>query len=228
MAQRPPSALARLHCPRSIHIVHFCANGVSVACMKSKCCWTICCTCRTCSVRGSSCSCARTLGQITPCGTSHPRMCGRTPRGATEPCARRITTLQACLGEKTAEGEPLASTAWAVAATPATLGGLGLHLAMRLLQHGVPRPTRWVIGTCATAFGVGMCACTRSAVVWSVSRTEGRSAFAATRWQECPTWSRATPGARKPGLATGLTAGSSTHRVPAHTLLSRSKHCYHE
>ena len=85
-----------------------------------------------------------------------------------------------------------------------------------------------VIGTCATAFGVGMCACTRSAVVWSVSRTEGRSAFAATRWQECPTWSRATPGARKPGLATGLTAGSSTHRVPAHTLLSRSKHCYHE
>ena len=36
MAQRPPSALARLHCPRSIHIVHFCANGVSVACMKEQ------------------------------------------------------------------------------------------------------------------------------------------------------------------------------------------------
>ena len=56
------------------------------------------------------------------------------------------TMLQACLGEETAEGEPLASTAWAVAATPATLGGLGLHPAMRLLQHRVPRPTRWVIG----------------------------------------------------------------------------------
>ena len=107
------------------------------------------------------------------------------------------TMLQACLGEKTAEGEPLASTAWAVAATPATLGGLGLHPAMRLLQHGVPRPTRWAIGcyrTCTTAFGVGMRACTRFAVVWSVSRTEGRSAFAATRWQECPTCAGVRPG----------------------------------
>ncbi|CAE7732680.1 unnamed protein product, partial [Symbiodinium microadriaticum] len=40
-------------------------------------------------------------------------------------------TLQECLGEPTVEGEPLASTAWAVAATPATQGGLGLQSAMR-------------------------------------------------------------------------------------------------
>ena len=40
-------------------------------------------------------------------------------------------SLQACLGEQTAEGEPLASAAWAVAATPATQGRLGLQSAMR-------------------------------------------------------------------------------------------------
>ena len=39
--------------------------------------------------------------------------------------------LHECLGEPTVEGELLASTAWAVAATPATQGGLGLQSAMR-------------------------------------------------------------------------------------------------
>ena len=166
-------------------------------------------------MRGSSCSCARTLGQITLCAISHPRMCGRTPRGATEPRAR---CCRHALGRKRPKASlsrpqpgPLqqrlrrwAGWACTLPCAHCSIGCLGRHAG--LLD---------VIGTCATAFGVGMRACTRFAVVWSVSRTEGRSAFAATRWQECPTWPCATPGARKPGLATGLTAGSFTHRVPA-------------
>ena len=57
----------------------------------------------------------------------------------------------------------------------------------------------------ATALGVGMCASTgarggEAHAAASLLRSQG--------WQECP---------EKPGLASGLTAGSSTHRVPAHS-----------
>ena len=68
--------------------------------------------------------------------------------------------LHECLGEPTVEGEPLASTAWAVAATLATQGGLGLQSAMRTAPAaywGAWADAR-VLACTATALGGGMCA----------------------------------------------------------------------
>ena len=106
-----------------------------------------------------------------------------TPRDATVQCARRYR-------EQTAEGEPLASTAWAIAATPATHGGLGLQSAMRTAPAAY-----W--GAWADMLGY-----------WHVRQPRLASELLST--------SCAAPCARRPGLATGLTAGSSTHRVHVH------------
>ena len=83
-----------------------CASGGSAACERSKRCWTICSTCRTCSARGFSCSCARALGQLTPCATSRQRTYGRTPRDATEPCARRCTNASESQRSKASLSRP--------------------------------------------------------------------------------------------------------------------------
>ena len=104
--------------------------------------------------------------------------------------------LHECLGEPTVEGEPLASTAWAVAATPATQGGLGLQSAMRTALHCAGRLLGClggharVLACTATALGGGMCAgtgarpsrptCPQPHAVANLLRSEG--------WQECPTW----------------------------------------
>ena len=97
-------------------------------------------------------------------------------------------TLQACLGEQMAEGELLASTAWAIAATPATHGGLGLQSAMRTAPRGL-------LGCLGGHAGLlALCAAHAAA---NLLRSEG--------WQECPTGaellstSYAAPCAREAG-----------------------------
>ena len=106
--------------------------------------------------------------------------------------------LQACLGEPTAEGEPLASTAWAIAATPAS--GLGLQSAMRTapaaywgawadtLGYWHVRQPRLASACVQTLEGGGagrpaLCAAHAAA---NLLRSEG--------WQECPTWAELGPG----------------------------------
>ena len=132
--------------------------------------------------------------------------------------------LHECLGEPTVEGEPLASTAWAVAATPATQGGLGLQSAMRTAPAaywGAGRTRYRVLACTATALGGGMCAGTgarrsRPRPMPLQTFCEARDGRSAPLGQHssAPHAQPRVPG--KPGLATGLTAGSSTHRVHAH------------
>ena len=120
-------------------------------------------------------------------------------------------TLQACLGEQTAEAEPLASTAWALAATPATHGGLGLQSAIRTapaaywgawadtLGYWHVRQPR-LASACVQALeggGAGRPALCAAHAAANLLRSEG--------WQECPTWAEllstscAAPCAREAG-----------------------------
>ena len=113
--------------------------------------------------------------------------------------------LQACLGEPTVEGEPLAS------ATPATQGGLGLQSAMRTapaaywgawadtLGYWHVRQPR-LAAACVQALergGAGRPALSAAYAVANLLRSEG--------WQECPTWTTllstpcAAPRARETG-----------------------------
>ena len=153
-------------------------------------------------------------------------MCGRTPRDATVQRA----TLQACFGKQTAEGKPLASTTWAVAATPATHGGLGLQSAMRTAPAAY-----W--GAWADTLGYWHVRQPRlaSACVQKHCRAAAPADRPFARPTPLPTFCEARAGRNaplgqnssaphaqprvpgRPGLATGLTAGSSTHRVHAHS-----------
>ena len=119
--------------------------------------------------------------------------------------------LHECLGEPTVQGEPLASTAWAVAATPATQDGLGLQSAMRTapaaywgawadtLGYWHVRQPR-LAAACVQALergGAGRPALSAAHAAANLLRSEG--------WQECPTWATllstpcAAPRAREAG-----------------------------
>ena len=136
-------------------------------------------------------------------------------------------TLQECLGEPTVEGEPLASTAWAVAATPATQGGLGLQSAMRTAPAAY-----W--GAWADTLGYWHARQPRlaAACVQAVERGgAGRPAFSAAHaaanllrsegWQECSTWATllSTPCAALRRLASRLAVPRIAYTL---TLLPRS------
>ena len=164
--------------------------------------------------------------RITPCATSHPKMCGRTPRDATLQCARRY---RRALESKRPKGNPSRPRPGPLQQCPRRTAGWACSLlsALRRRPTGVPGRTRWAIGTYGNhAWRRHVCKHWRAEAPadrpfarLTPLRTfcEARAGRNAPLGQNssAPHAQPRVPG--RPGLATGLTAGSSTHRVHAHS-----------